>query len=356
MADAAIATNVVAGTIVTELTATLTAAAFAATAPTSTGTSSASSSSVTANICQPNTITIVVLALVGVALLVYIASLVLAAIFMYLRDSNMKWDVLGAHLAVWLGGLMLLIGYGIGSYREKTCLNAHISAPYWYYFGVAVILAGYLWILQNAIRGSTSQYLRNIVNGGSFADYIDRVRKGSAYLGFRVECYHEKEKTKEVPIVSSNNGRVKTTYITEKYKERVSKHTAELAFPVAGCRDASGSINAPNGCALVKISCKKEFRFENDQARARFNSERDNFYDQHQDHDEEMDKEVVFNINGFKKHVMLLNNKGAINYLILLNDWVFKIASVLMLGYFYETWLERNCHEVSYTFVKVFQV
>ncbi|KAJ1552792.1 hypothetical protein HK405_009998, partial [Cladochytrium tenue] len=342
------ATNVVTGATVTKLTATLTAAAFAATS------TSNSSTTDTADICQPNAITILVLALVGIALLVYIASLALAAILMFDRKNDMKVNVLGAHLAVWLGGLMLLIGYGIGSYKEKTCLNAHISAPYWYYFGVVVISGGYLWIIQNALRGSTTEYLQNIVSDGSLADYIEGVRKGSAYLGFRVECYHEEEKTKEVPIKSSDNGHAETTYMTEKYKEHISTHTCDLAFPFAGCRDASGSITVAKGCALVKISCKKEFLFENDQAREKFHSERDSFFDQHQDHDEEKDTEVVFNIKGFEKHVMLLNDEGAIDYSILLNDWAFKIASVLMMGYFYETWLERNCDEVSFTFVKVF--
>ena len=195
-------------------------------------------------------------------------------------------------------------------------------------------------------HGSTSEYLRNIITEETLAEYIERIRKTSPYIGFTAKCYHTY--TTSYTYTVYNGGY--TTTETRYQMYTVVKHNVSQQFRYSEIIDSSPEPPNIQPWAFFKVECESVIQFTDESTKNVFEREKKEFYDAHKNCDEICEKNMIFETAGFKPKLLCVADPKKLPFLLKYKGYL--IASFLCIGYVFENWFERRSWNGKYQFVK----
>ena len=241
------------------------------------------------------------------------------------------------NLVLW-GGLAYII---IASLMELS-KGAKDAAKAW------IIISGIIYLL-NAFISSHCSYFMHQTDAGKIYEKMDQTFKKAPSISMHIECYHFETRTVE----HTDHKGVKTKH---QEQVRVVTHTDAQEFSYKSWRDISGQFKLDitesmrdEDICYVTLSLAYEINFANDGSSDDFDRARKKFKEKNQK-DKFQSYSESFTISGFEDKflVQLTEDTPAMFGL-----GYFVFFTFLTFHAFYREFIDRHCHEQSFTIKKV---
>ncbi|KAJ3118006.1 hypothetical protein HDU96_004460 [Phlyctochytrium bullatum] len=236
---------------------------------------------------------------------------------------------------------------------KAVCRLAGWFTEPWLIAGLVLSGVGYLAVVIRSCSCSisTETFLENIETDERLPQLVKHYRKVNPVVRFTIECYHYETETR-IEYYTDSEGRMQQRQVSE--TKRVVTLNTSQDFAYRRCKDETGSVDTTLPFAFYKLDILQSIQPADQATRDALNAAEDSFVARHRNFDVHYDYERLVYIPGLPDKVLTVANEKLMPSHM--SSRTYNVLTLLMMGYFYEAYLERISWRGTFRFVKRYSI
>ncbi|KAK2964010.1 hypothetical protein BLNAU_1091 [Blattamonas nauphoetae] len=207
---------------------------------------------------------------------------------------------------------------------------------------VFFVYIGFIYIVNLclAFKGPDFDMLRFLKYNDDVATHVDRLNNATPQLTFWVECYHYETRT-------VSDGRGGTDTVTS----RVTSFEAECPFRFKSWENSHGDLlEVASKPQLIRVMFMKQYCFGNDETRASYDKQKQEFHDLHRNRDTYMDVGEKFIVPGLYRDELFVKKDG--RKPCCFHPCWYGLSAVFTYSTFFRYWMNAKAPQAYFEVIK----